>query len=130
MVLGTCAAAPAPFDAHLPEPLLRRDSLLLSDTPLFPLPCQVVSLHGLNPGVRNTVMTSYGERLLLFSTKDSAKVPASTLVHQSKMHFVAHQGSTITALQTSQGIEGSSNLISGAMDGKIHMWVLPWGRRK
>lgn len=66
-------------------------------------------------------MTSYGERLLLFSTKDSAKVPANTLVHQSKMHFVAHQGSTITALQTSHGIEGCHNLISGAMDGKIHM---------
>lgn len=85
---------------------------------------QVVSLHGLNQGVRHTVMTSYGERLLLFSTKDAGQVPPGTLVHQSKMHFVAHQGSTITALQTSQGIEGTNNLISGAMDGKIHIWDL------
>lgn len=36
-------------------------------------------------------MTSYGERLLLFSTKDAAQVTPGTLVHQSKMHFVAHQ---------------------------------------
>lgn len=35
---------------------------------------QVVSLHGMNAGVRHTVMCSYGERLLLFSTKDSTKV--------------------------------------------------------
>lgn len=75
----------------------------------------------MNPGVRNTIMTSYGERLLLFSTKDSAKVPANTLVHMPTLHFIAHPGSIVTALQTPQGIDGCNNLISGAQDGKIHM---------
>jgi hypothetical protein len=75
----------------------------------------------MNTGVRHTVMTSFAERLLLFSTKESAKVPAHTLVHQSKLHFIAHPGSTVTALQTSQGIQGVSNLLSGALNGTIHM---------
>lgn len=94
-------------------------------------PLQVESLHGMTPGLKNHIMASYGERLLVFQTK-SETVPekdrsnaskytrTGSVLHDPEFHFVAHPGSVITALHRSP-LEGSCTLVTGAADGKIHM---------
>lgn len=82
---------------------------------------QVVSVHGMTPGLRSSIVASYGERLLVFEAK--AGVRAHSVLHDATFHFVAHPGSVVTCLHRS-AIEGSCSLVSGAANGAVHLWDL------
>lgn len=85
----------------------------------------------MNPALRNRIVTSYGERLLIFQTKPE-NVPdkdrsdpkkytrTGSTLHEPESHFVAHPGSVITALHRSH-LEGSSMVVTGGQDGRIHL---------
>ncbi|KAF8060010.1 hypothetical protein HT031_004948 [Scenedesmus sp. PABB004] len=84
---------------------------------------QVVTVHGITPGLSRCAIASYGERLLIFEAKPELGETPDVVVHAATHHFVAHPGSVVTALHRAP-LEGSSTLASGAADGAVHLWDL------